>query len=670
MKTLKKKYLLLLLFLLCCLSAGCGREESSSGYYEILSERQDFYDVSADTKYVRSNFLGMQFYQGEAVQLWALSDPYDREKADIYIYKADGGKERIMKGLTEDFLFSSCSGFLDRDGNLYCFTTLPQGLEIVRTGPDGKRLYRREEKGITLTDICQLEDGRIFLTYAESGVAASCVPAELDRETGSVTDASTFRYNANLSMGTGGSGLLCLDSENVYRIDVDSGGRETIWTFCGTTYVLPSIASSSMQLWDFRVNGDGSLELLCTERRGEGGFVETLRKADVGTDKEIITVRSDSFDKWFLEMANLFNQQDDGIYVALETCGTQADRDDYARLASIEVAAGKGPDIFCNNVLGDYAWAVAQKGGFLDLAPYLESSGMKESDYFPCAFGRWRDGPEIYSVSPLVTVHGYYMDGDVLGGDLDPDIGALVDSLLSWEGNAVYMQDMDSLGVLEALLKGSEDVWGAVDWEAGTCDFSGDLFARILEAAKKYGDSPARNCPELAQLDVYQVYVFKDRTLREAEGLAAVETLFDDGCHAEVYRPHTNTFSINVNSAHKDSAWKFLCFLLGDEAQEAGTNLIDHPAKKSVFDSTIKKEQSKGHEAITGGKYPEYYLTDERIVELKGILEGARFLPHRTGPILDIIYEEAQGYFAGQRSIEEITAFIENRVQLYLNEKK
>lgn len=54
---------------------------------------------------------------------------------------------------------------------------------------------------------------------------------------------------------------------------------------------------------------------------------------------------------------------------------------------------------------------------------------------------------------------------------------------------------------------------------------------------------------------------------------------------------------------------------------------------------------------------------------MREVLESARFLPYKTEPILDIIYEEAQGYFTGQRSIDEITANIENRVQLYLNEQ-
>ena len=88
----------------------------------------------------------------------------------------------------------------------------------------------------------------------------------------------------------------------------------------------------------------------------------------------------------------------------------------------------------------------------------------------------------------------------------------------------------------------------------------------------------------------------------------------------------------------------------------------------------IEQEQTEGR-VITdpsSGKVIRrkglYDLTDSRAEELEEILEGARFLPVKTTPILEIIREEAQDYFDGIKSIEEITAVIDNRVQLYLDE--
>ena len=101
-----------------------------------------------------------------------------------------------------------------------------------------------------------------------------------------------------------------------------------------------------------------------------------------------------------------------------------------------------------------------------------------------------------------------------------------------------------------------------------------------------------------------------------------------------------------------------------------------YPAGKKAFDSKMKTEMSKElwhkyNEVYEGDKIVYYYpLTEERIAEIKEALEDARYAPVRTQPILDIIYEEAGGYFSGTKEIDETIRVISNRVQLYLDENR
>ena len=75
-----------------------------------------------------------------------------------------------------------------------------------------------------------------------------------------------------------------------------------------------------------------------------------------------------------------------------------------------------------------------------------------------------------------------------------------------------------------------------------------------------------------------------------------------------------------------------------------------------------------GEKLIT--KYPRsgQDITEEKIAQYREFLEDARPLPLRTVPLLDIILEEAEYYFDGMKSIEEVSAVIQNRVQLYMDE--
>ena len=64
----------------------------------------------------------------------------------------------------------------------------------------------------------------------------------------------------------------------------------------------------------------------------------------------------------------------------------------------------------------------------------------------------------------------------------------------------------------------------------------------------------------------------------------------------------------------------------------------------------------------------EIYVTDESIEDCLEWIERGKLSPTHTEYILDIVQEEAEFYFMGDKSIEEISDTIENRVRLYLME--
>ena len=62
------------------------------------------------------------------------------------------------------------------------------------------------------------------------------------------------------------------------------------------------------------------------------------------------------------------------------------------------------------------------------------------------------------------------------------------------------------------------------------------------------------------------------------------------------------------------------------------------------------------------------YINDEDIEDFKTLINIAKPY-HSNNAINDIIYEEIEAYLAGQKTAEEVAAIMDNRVQLYLNEK-
>ena len=61
-------------------------------------------------------------------------------------------------------------------------------------------------------------------------------------------------------------------------------------------------------------------------------------------------------------------------------------------------------------------------------------------------------------------------------------------------------------------------------------------------------------------------------------------------------------------------------------------------------------------------------INEETRQETLEAYEDARYTPRRAEAILEIVYEEAEGYIEGDRNKEDVINVIQNRVQLYLDE--
>ena len=62
-------------------------------------------------------------------------------------------------------------------------------------------------------------------------------------------------------------------------------------------------------------------------------------------------------------------------------------------------------------------------------------------------------------------------------------------------------------------------------------------------------------------------------------------------------------------------------------------------------------------------------MTQEQIDRAVGFIENLHNSAFDDEIIMNIIYEEAESFFQGQKTAEDVTGVIQNRVQLYLSEE-
>lgn len=696
--------LFFLLMLGCMCLAGCSRKEGGnpagdSGGGSAVQEESDGRGDVRELSFVEEALfqekegyiLGIQFFQGEAIQLRCVNAA--GASADIYLDRADGSSELLYEALPdvtydENIHQNQNEWYMVQDGSIYCIARNSNtgGCSLAKRDAQGNVVYK-VQLDLTVDDICQLAGGRVILVLKDSSLDVRNVKprlGELDQDTGKVSELSQIKTESGDYIGAGEENLLILNSiGGVREVNVQDGSSTDIMKFAGTTY---GIDTGKWKGWlrDVRVTEDGGVELLWRDREGRG-TKETLAWKQV--DKIPVVMRGFHFNNiWIKDAVAAFNRSNDTYYISLEEA--EGDLEDFTTQTSVQIAAGGGPDLLYGEVLSDYIQGMLDKGGFEDLAPYMAASGIKEEDYFPIAFSTWRRDEKIYGVNVTVWNERYIMDASVLGdGAGEPDIETLIDALYAYEDRAMYTDYRSSREILRMFLEGSEDLWGMVDWEQGSCDFSGDLFSKMLEVARRYPYDEYQEYPVLAEREsCYDLISFLAPSALEEMGKVQVGVLFDDGCYP-VQNTRTQIFSINANSGRKQGAWEFIAFLLGEERQQwlgsAGYNEV--PVHRKVFreklDAELKKYESMGgmvripYTYTVKGKYMTEYrelpleqVNEEWIDAFIKAAEETRALPVRTNPILDIICDEAEDYFNGTKSAAEVISVMENRARLYMNE--
>lgn len=675
-----KRFLRFISMALCCvmlsacgLAFGAEQAEGDEGQFDILADSSDIIGVEesgeGDTK-----FMGMQFYRGEPVQIWAeqIEIGDGRMSAALYLHR-QGEKEILFSKLTTERDSFPLRGILDEAGAFYGI----KGREIVKYGPEGEKVYSVSAKG-TVTDVCVFSEDQLILLVRN---AESSRPEIVLMEAAS-GECRDLKLSEDLYftsfVGTDGGMLYVLDRDGLWEIDEKEGKRSNVLSFAQTSYAFTASLVSDRDMEAFRVTEDGTIELLWADAQGQGS-IERLEKMKVREDKTVITLRGVRFlDTWMKERVVDFNQSNEKYYVVIEECEDLTYAEDYITQTGVELATGKGPDIlYKTDILGEAAYSLIQKGIAADLAPFMEQSGIREEDYFPAAFDCLRSGNGIYGVNVKLSTGGYAMKESVIGNCRDLGAESIIDALLTYEGKAVYRKGVGSQEMLREFLEGSESMWGMLDKEAGECDFSKGFFTKLLRAAKRYGDDGRNSYEELSERrDCSRIYFFENDTQLAGRGLIPSGVLFDDGCHGMV--DDKFVLMINANSPNREGAWEFLEFLLSEEVQSDMDFKSLLPVNRAAFGRFVEREIAEGAVVVTQKANGSVHkttkgsedLTEEQAAEIQAYLEAARSLPIQNRPILDIICKEAADYFQDVKSEEEVIQVIENRVRLYLRENR
>ena len=336
---------------------------------------------------------------------------------------------------------------------------------------------------------------------------------------------------------------------------------------------------------------------------------------------------------------------------------------------NLKFASGDVPDM----VYWDYtsrleenpsAALLAKKGYLEDLEPYFaESQEANLQDFIPniVELAKERDGG-LYAMPmsfyfTCMTAPEEYGDGSLL------TVAQMLEAARNLpEGMQLY-GFMPQGEALDMLMEGS--IQNFVDMQTGECDFCNQDFYDILTIARDYFPAEITEdtiFPSGAQLfcgigsigSLGQMASDEIRPLKEqGKKLIGYPGVGGNGLSAIFM----GEFSICAHGKNKEVAWDFVESLYSYEFQTVYDSIFI-----SVRDDVFNEAEDL---------YLQYNgsCTEAESMAIRELIYGIAHVRTLDHPVLPMVREEAEAYFAGDKTAEQVAEILENRVKIYLSEQ-
>jgi len=421
-----------------------------------------------------------------------------------------------------------------------------------------------------------------------------------------------------------------------------------------------------------------------------------------------------------------FNKASDTYRIVIDDYSRFQTDDDweagYKRLAS-DIIMGKVPDIM--NLDNININAFISKGLLADIYALIDASpSYNRNDFEQSVLHAAEINGKLYSFTPsfnVYTVAGKRsVVGDTPGWTLD-DLNALMRTLP--EGTESFFMMTKSQILDYSLMLGLSQY---IDWDTGKVDFS-DNFIKLLEYAntfpkeidydRYYGEDYDYEKMQNRYRDNHAIletsYVSGYRSIRDtAEWTFGEEITYigfpTDDKSGSIFMPST-MFGISGKSSpdKQQACFDFISSMIQTEPDFASSNgyLYTNFSISKTFNEKVRAYEltplrerpgyippdsdigigdgpqvlpryigSAMRDVPLTGEYSQsdyeasYPLTQYEIDAIDALIQNTSKFYYRDNSINNIIMEESEAYFAGQKPAAEAARLIQSRVQLYVSE--
>lgn len=563
-------------------------------------------------------------------------------------------------------------------------------------------------------------NGKLYYTfYGENGMQIN----EYDMDSGKSTEfnfpieGESF-YNYNILPGDGGYDIILTDDSACYGYNA---GDEDITEICNyansdldVSYgVRPAFLEDGRLLISYYDYNEGENVLL----------ILTKVPPEQVKEKYLITVATGSYLNREIKSAFMkFNRTNDTYKIVFKDYSEYNNESNEwtganAKLAEdiINGAAGAA-DIVVFDSYFDYE-SLSSKGALVDLNNYIESDeSFVREEFLSNIFEALESSGKLYMLTPTVNFQTMVVSKSFAAGRTSWTMKDFIDAHNSLSDGEQLISEATRDGVGNMLLQIVLDEF--IDENTGRCNFNSEEFKSLLMYLKDipadytaYEDMWQEN--ENYWLDqemsyskgttkVFPAYISNFDMIPELEGRFGEEVVLigyptnDAESSGTIITPDS-FIAINSSSKVKAGAWEAIKHLLADENQNKYAGSVDEngsanssyrfPVKTSMVEKKKENDLLPEFWVYTdenGEEVREEYgntmwlgeseielrkSTDADVDEVYRAIKGAKTAFLSKEALVDIINQEAEGFYSGEKSVDEVADIINSRVQIYVSER-
>lgn len=535
-------------------------------------------------------------------------------------------------------------------------------------------------------------DGKVYVcNYNWGGEKSSCELVEIDfdnAKTGSsYPDFPESNSQSPIVSGTSEDTLLVNDGRTLYEYSLSSKTKTALFDWLDSDINGDSVRSVGAMA-DGRV-----LAVIEDWRNDDSGIVFlTKTKGSEVAQKETILIGTIYNDYELQAAAVKFNRSSDKYHVSIRQY------EEMTNLNNDLLSKTNCPDIL--NLSGLNSKQLAGKGLLEDLGQYLEkSSVLSREDFVESVLN-------AYTFDGTLACIPMYFELETIvgkGSDLGNKRGWTLQEMMDYADkhpDADLFDRMSKNTMMYYLLAYNESAF--IDWKTGKCSFNSEEFKNLLAFANRFpteidyergqASTPTRIQNGEVLLKEESIYKFDsiqiDKEIFKGD-MTCIGFPAMDGSSGTMMAAY-GTYGITTKATRKDGAWQFIESILqkSDSFDSWG-----FPAKKAELEKMAKEavtvqyltdengnprldQDGKPIEIGVGGSmgyedgwsYEYRRATQDEVDLVMELINDAKPFTMSQSKVLEIIDEEAAGYFAGQKDLDSVVKVIQSRIQNYVDE--